>query len=76
MPAETSRAIFAFFTIIRMRENTPIFENKEAFFTDSVESVPVLGSVVLTVCLDLEGPIQEDSIILDHFSAHFCDSSS
>ena len=45
VPAEASRAIFSFFTIIRVRENAAILENKETFLTNSLKGISILGSV-------------------------------
>lgn len=76
MSAKTRRAIGTFFTVIRMRKNAAVVEDEEALFTHSVEGVSVLGVAGGSLGLDLERPVQEDSVVLDHLAAHFCDSSS
>lgn len=59
-----------------MRKNAAVVEDEEALFTHGVEGVSVLGGAGGSLGLDLEGPVQENSVVPDHLTAHFCDSSS
>ncbi len=70
------RSIFSFLTIIWMRKDTSSLEYKEPFLTNSLKGIFILGWNRLTNWLDLERPVQEYSIILQHLCSHFCDSSS
>lgn len=59
-----------------MRKNAAVVEDEEALFTHSVESVSVFGIAGGSLGLDLERPVQKNTVVLDHLTAHFCDSSS